>query len=213
MPIPGVLRRSRSPDARSVTTEPFETAAICLPWRATRLGAPDPESALPPDIPPASDPHSGTPGPLRPAGLRRRLASLVYDAILLTPVLFITAYVFLALTQGAQTPLLYALFRLWLVAVLGVYFVYCWRRSGQTLAMKTWHIRVARKDGSPLSTTEALARYLLALWSVLLLGAGFLWALVDRERQFLHDRLVGSRLFHEARDTTQREEGRGKGEE
>ena len=154
---------------------------------------------MPPQSPPAPAPSTGAPAPLRPAGLRRRLASLVYDAILLTPVLFITAYGCLALTQGAQTPVLQALFRLSLVAVLGAYFVYCWRRSGQTLAMKTWHIRVARKDGSPLSTTEALARYVLAVWSLLLLGAGFLWALIDRERQFLHDRLVGSRLFHEER--------------
>jgi uncharacterized RDD family membrane protein YckC len=61
--------------------------------------------------------------------------------------------------------------------------------------MKTWHIRVARQDGSPLSTTEAVARFLLALWGSFLLGAGFWWGFVDRERQFLHDRLVGSRLF------------------
>jgi uncharacterized RDD family membrane protein YckC len=163
-------------------------------------------------LPSAAAPGSGqrvtASAPLRPAGLLTRLASLVYDAILLTPVLFISAYVFLALTQGAQTPLLHALFRLWLIGVLGAYFVYCWRRSGQTLAMKTWHIRVARQDGSPLTMSQALARYLLALWSALLLGAGFLWALVDRERQFLHDRLVGSRLFREEGESVKR-----KGEE
>ena len=129
------------------------------------------------------------------APLPRRFASLAYEGILLIPVLFITAYLFLALTQGTRTPLVHALFQLWLVGVLGVYFVFCWSRSGQTLAMKTWRIRVARGDGSSLSAREALARFVLALWSFLLFGAGFWWAFVDRDHQFLHDRLVGSRLL------------------
>jgi len=120
---------------------------------------------------------------------------LVYEAILLIPVLFIAAYLFLALTHAARTPVVHALFQLWLLGVLATYFAYCWRRGGQTLAMKTWHIRLARRDGATLSTREALARFALALWSVSLLGAGFWWAFVDRERQFLHDRLVGTRLY------------------
>ena len=131
----------------------------------------------------------------RRAGLLRRFASLAYDTILLIPVLFIAAYLFLTLTQAATTALMHALFQVWLLAVLAVYFVYCWRRGGQTLAMKTWNIRVARQDGSALSTREAVARFLLALWGSLLFGAGFWWGLVDPEQQFLHDRLVGSRLF------------------
>ena len=142
---------------------------------------------------PAPTPVLG-PAP-RLAPLSRRFASLAYEGILLVPVLFITAYLFLALTQAARTPLVHALFQLWLVGVLGVYFVFCWSRSGQTLAMKTWRIRVARRDGSALSAREAFARFLLALWSFFLFGAGFWWAFVDRDHQFLHDRLVGSRLF------------------
>ena len=130
-----------------------------------------------------------------PASLARRFASLAYEAILITPVLFIAASLFLTLTQAARTPAVHALFQLWLLGVLAVYFVYCWRHSGQTLAMKTWHIRVARRDGSALSTREALARFLLALWGLGLFGAGFWWGLVDQDRQFLHDRLVGSRLL------------------
>ena len=109
--------------------------------------------------------------------------------------LFIAAYLFLALTHAARTPILHALFQLWLLGVLGAYFTYCWRRGGQTLAMKTWRIRVARQNGSALSTREAAARFLLAVWSLALVGGGFWWSFVDRERQFLHDRLLGSRLF------------------
>jgi len=132
---------------------------------------------------------------LRLAALLPRFASLGYEAILVIPVLFVAAYLFLALIQAGRTPLLQLVFRLWLLAVLGVYFVYCWRHGGQTLAMKTWRIRVARKDGSALSIRQASVRFLLALCSVLLCGAGFWWGFFDRERQFLHDRLTGSRLY------------------
>jgi len=110
-------------------------------------------------------------------------------------VLFVSAYLFLALTQAVRTPALHALFQVWLLGVLAAYFAYCWQRGGQTLAMKTWRIRVARRDGSPLSAREAVARFALAVWSLCLFGAGFWWGFIDRERQFLHDRLVGSRLY------------------
>lgn len=139
--------------------------------------------------------NQGLPTPPYRAGLLRRFASIGYEAVLLTPVLFIAAYLFLTLSHAARTPAVHALFQLWLLAVVAVYFVYCWRRSGQTLAMKTWHVRVARLDGTALSTREAFARFLLALWSLSLFGAGFWWAFLDPDRQFLHDRLVGTRLL------------------
>jgi len=149
--------------------------------------APDPRAAADPASAPVAAP--------RLAGLLPRFASLIYEAILLTPVLFISAYLFLALTHAVRTPVLHALFQLWLMGVLAAYFAYCWRRGGQTLAMKTWRIRVARQDGSALSRREALVRFALAVWSLSLFGAGFWWGFVDREHQFLHDRLIGSRLY------------------
>ena len=86
------------------------------------------------------------------------------------------------------------LFQLYLLAIGGAYFVYCWSHGGQTLPMKTWRFRVVRADGAPLSTARALHRFALALLGFLALGLGFLWALVDRDRQFLHDRLAGTAL-------------------
>jgi len=38
-------------------------------------------------------------------------------------------------------------------------------------------------------------RFCLALAGLALAGAGFWWALFDRDRQFLHDRLLGTRLI------------------
>jgi uncharacterized RDD family membrane protein YckC len=81
---------------------------------------------------------------------------------------------------------------LWLVG--GMYFVFSWIKTGQTLAMKTWCIKLESMNGELLSLNRAILRYLLATAGVMLFGAGFLWALFDREGLYLHDRLIGSRL-------------------
>ncbi|QDC43279.1 RDD family protein [Methylophilus medardicus] len=82
---------------------------------------------------------------------------------------------------------------LWLV--MGAYFVRCWVVSGQTLASQTWKFKVVSADGRLLDLPHAMMRYVLA--GVLLLPAGLTlwWALLDREQQFLHDRLLGSRII------------------
>lgn len=103
------------------------------------------------------------------------------------------------------------------LVVMGGYFAYCWSRSGQTLAMKSWGLRVVDRDNRRLSFGRALLRYALA-WTLLLPGlvavnltqthaaadavmffAGFLlmlgYARLDPQRQLLHDRLLGSRVI------------------
>ena len=78
--------------------------------------------------------------------------------------------------------------------VLLVYFVGFWSKSGQTLAMKTWHLRLQTHDGLPTRPMQALLRFLLCWPSIGLGGVGIVWALFDREGQFLHDRIAGTRL-------------------
>jgi uncharacterized RDD family membrane protein YckC len=129
------------------------------------------------------------------AGLLVRAASLVYEAILLVPLLFVGGWLFLAFTHDASSPVMRAAFRAWLLLLAGGYFAYCWVRGGQTLAMKTWRLRLATRDGGAVSWSRAAARYVLALVGLVLFGAGLLWALIDPQRQFLHDRLAGTRIF------------------
>lgn len=127
------------------------------------------------------------------AGLRRRLASLVYESLLLTGLLaltFMVPYLILGIGWNITAPG----WLLWVhvFVVLGAYFVWYWSRHGQTLAMQTWRLKVVRADGRPLTSATSWWRYLLSWPSVLCLGVGLLWALVDRDRQFLHDRLAGT---------------------
>ena len=136
-----------------------------------------------------------TPSPgLHAPGLGRRLASALYDLLMLAALVLVATFPFLAVfgdsTQGWRRHVL----QLWVVLVCGAYFVWFWTRGGQTLPMKTWRIRVVRFDGCPLEPARALHRYLLALLGLLAAGLGFAWALIDRDRQFLHDRLARTAL-------------------
>jgi uncharacterized RDD family membrane protein YckC len=134
-------------------------------------------------------------GAQRAPGILRRLACAIYESLLLAAVVLIATFPFLAILGGDATQgwRRHAL-QLWVLAVAGTYLVGLWTHGGQTLAMKTWRIRLVRDDGGPVGTGRAVHRYLLAALGLAALGLGFLWALFDRDRQFLHDRLAGTAL-------------------
>ena len=127
--------------------------------------------------------------------LARRLAAMVYELFLIFAVAFFAAWIFFFASgaRDATSGVLRRELQLFIVAVLAAYFLWCWLRGGQTLAMRAWHIRLV--DVTP---RKALLRFLLA---AALLPLSILWALVDRDGQFLHDRLAGTRLI-DARPTT-----------
>jgi uncharacterized RDD family membrane protein YckC len=79
--------------------------------------------------------------------------------------------------------------------IISGYFLWCWTHGGQTLAMKTWRIRVVDDHGKPLSAIHAASRLVLACAGLCLAGVGLWWALLDKENQFLHDRLAHTRLI------------------
>ena len=129
-------------------------------------------------------------------GMLRRLASMLYESMLLFAVAFLGTWLFqfaagtLAI-EGWRRHLL----QLFILAVFAAYFIWCWQRGGQTLAMKTWRIRVVTKDGHRrIPPRTALLRFAYAVLLVPTL-IGVFWAMVDRDRQFLHDRLAGSLLI------------------
>jgi uncharacterized RDD family membrane protein YckC len=141
---------------------------------------------------------------------------MVYEAMLLFGVLFISGWLFSTLLQQRHALYLRSILQDWLFLVLGTYFVWFWTHSGQTLAMKTWRIRLVSKDGHEVGTKRAIGRFLLAWlwiipglslawvlgvnnWLMILLPAinVMLWSLtiyLDPQRQFLHDRIVGTRI-------------------
>jgi uncharacterized RDD family membrane protein YckC len=136
---------------------------------------------------------------VEPASLRRRLASMLYESLLLLGVLaigFLGPLIVLGTAFDISVP--GWLEWLHLFVLCGAYFIWLWRRNGQTLAMQTWQLQVVdASTGQTPSLAKCLLRYVLAWPStlVLLSGIGILWtAFVDRDRQFPHDRLAGTVL-------------------
>ncbi len=137
------------------------------------------------------------------ASLRRRLACLLYESLLLLGVFaagFLLPQVLLGIALGATLP--GWLSWLHLFVLFGVYFVCLWRRNGQTLAMQTWQVQLVDEHGRPPSLARCLLRYALCWPGMLLLasGVGLIWtAFVDADRQFPHDRIAGTRLVFNPR--------------
>ena len=131
-----------------------------------------------------------------PAGIVRRLLCMSYELVLLSAILLVTVLL-PQILLGAFAHRLATGTVLWtqLFVVLLLYFLGFWLHGGQTLAMKTWRIRLASSNNRPIRPVQALLRYLLCWPSILFCGVGLFWALIDRDKQFLHDRLAGTCLL------------------
>ncbi|MBY0268191.1 MAG: RDD family protein [Burkholderiales bacterium] len=127
-------------------------------------------------------------------GLGRRLLCLIYEALLLTAVVLFSVAIATGIARLLDIPHPRLLTQIVLLLVCGCYFVLQWMRSGQTLPMKTWRMRIETRDGRPLDAAASLRRLILAMLGYGSAGITILWALFDRDRQFLHDRLAGTRL-------------------
>ncbi|MDO8962639.1 MAG: RDD family protein [Methylophilus sp.] len=124
----------------------------------------------------------------------KRIMASVYELLILIALWMLVTWLYVSLlgdaTQGAKRILLQAL--LW--GVTGFYFVVCWVKTGQTLAMQAWKMKVVHESGHLLTWREAIQRYVLASILMLALGLGFLYMLVNQRRLFLHDRLLGTQF-------------------
>lgn len=149
-------------------------------------------------------------------GLWRRMACWLYEGMLLFGVVFLSGYLFSTLSQTRNAMDNRNALQAFVFVIFGIYFVWFWAK-GQTLAMKTWNIRVVGVDGKAITQFRALGRYvlswlwflpsLLAAWVfhlnggesvVILLGWVVIWALLSRfhpQGQFWHDALAGTRLI------------------
>ena len=129
-----------------------------------------------------------------PPGLARRLAAIAYDCFLLVAVLILATALLMPFTGGQAIEPHNALYTAYLLAVSFGYFGWFWTHGGQTLGMRTWHMRLESVGRRAPSWSQALGRFAGACLSWLAFGAGFLWLLVDRDRLTWHDRLSGTRL-------------------
>lgn len=127
-------------------------------------------------------------------GLLRRLGSLLYETLVFVALWLLGSALFTMIYGGVAEGRQRWLLQLLCLLLISGYFLWCWTHGGQTLAMKTWRIRLVDASGSTPTLATAVRRYPLAAAGLLLGGAGLWWALLDSDGQFLHDRLAGTRL-------------------
>lgn len=118
--------------------------------------------------------------------------SLLYEALVLFGVLFVAVLLFMLFRDPHAIGAL-PFFQVYLFLVLLWYFSWFWTHGGQTVAMRAWRFRLERVDGKPVRFLQACLRFILGIlgWGSLL---SVVWVLFDRDKQFLHDRLAGTRL-------------------
>jgi uncharacterized RDD family membrane protein YckC len=161
------------------------------------------------------------------ASIRRRVAALGYEALLLVAMVFVAGFVFLpflrhdASRQTLTVPSSVARIVMFcvLAAAAGVYYIWCWSEGRRTLPQKTWRLQVVDRRGTPPTRKRALVRYVawwigpaLALVGYAVLQPGgharnalafaalnYCWVIVDPERQFLHDRVAGTIVVQDDR--------------
>lgn len=117
--------------------------------------------------------------------------------MLLTALILVMTFPFVGFTGGVVSTGSRVALQLYLAAICGLYFVWFWLNGGQTLPMKTWRLRLRTTSGDALDLKQAVLRYVAALLGLLPAGLTLWWALLDRDRQFLHDRLAQTRIIHE----------------
>lgn len=151
----------------------------------------------------------------------RRAACMIYEGMLLFGLVFLAGFLFDIVTDSRHGLKLRTARQIFLFLLISIYFVSAWHKSGQTLAMKTWHIRLLGADGRPLSWARLLRRYVL-MWvfplitamlieltarssqipavSLLIVFApfsNFIYTWLDPNQQFMHDRMCHTRLVHQ----------------
>ncbi|MBE9608415.1 RDD family protein [Chitinilyticum piscinae] len=157
----------------------------------------------------------------------KRLLALIYDTLLTSALVMVLGFAFHlnyklftgmdAAAIGKSAVALQLQF-IWVSAFTAAYFVFCWSRSGQTLALRTWRCRIVGRNDGTASILQCLLRFGLAslfylpplpLWFMArhdaslqplawlacgLAALPWIWAWVRRDRQLLHDTLAGTRI-------------------
>ncbi len=130
-------------------------------------------------------------------GLLRRLAAILYDALLVIALLFLATIPFIAVRGGEPVETGENLFyRGVLALVVYAFFVGFWSRSGRTLGMQSWGLQLQTNDDKIPSFGQASIRFFAALLSWAPAGLGFLWQLWDKDKLTWHDRISGTRLVY-----------------
>lgn len=141
--------------------------------------------------------------------LLRRLGVMLYDALLLTGILLFAILLFLAITgqlgnmeegvpMEVRNPGIRLGMQLYILTIAVGFYAGFWHKTGRTLGLQTWKLRVETMDGDRLSWSASILRFFVGVLSLLSGGLGFLWMYTNADRRTWHDLATNSRIVKTA---------------
>lgn len=121
-----------------------------------------------------------------PAGVPVRIGALVYDLLLVTALVMLTFALFLPFSGGEAVTGIWT--QLVIPGVTFAYYSFCWLKSGQTLGMLAWRLKLVNEKGGSVSFGQCLIRSLVAPFSIALAFLGYIWFYIGSAQQTWHDR-------------------------
>lgn len=144
------------------------------------------------------------------AGFFRRLAAIIYDALVAVAVGMCAALAFLValmicyqnglVNKGntehfmdffSQSVLFTTLMQIWVGLWVTGFFVWFWKNGGQTIGMRAWRLRLFSIDDTPMGYGRAIIRLISSLG-----GLGTLLVFIDfKNKLALQDRLSKTEIL------------------
>jgi uncharacterized RDD family membrane protein YckC len=121
----------------------------------------------------------------------RQLGSLGYECITTVALTFAIAFITTAILGSTHLTLLRSIVGTTILLGVSAYYILCWSTSGQSLAQKSWGLKILSRTGTRITAATAAKRMILSIvFNLTLIGPALLFAAKDN--QFPHDKILGT---------------------
>ena len=127
---------------------------------------------------------------------------MLYDSLLIFAVLFFATVLVLVFNEGESiesSPV----YNLYLILVIFLFYSWFWNKTGQTLGMRVWKIRIITEFGSNPSWPVSCLRLSFAILSFACFGLGYWWRLF--KPYTWHDKLSATRVIDVSEKTSKQQ--------
>ena len=119
--------------------------------------------------------------------LPRRLAAMIYDALIVIGLLIIAGAFASLVGAGKYQAFRDPTFTAYLIIVWFFYFALLWRSGGMTVGMRAWRVKIVPDEGDHLTWKACLTRFVTAFFSTAVLGLGLFWSFFEPQKRCWHD--------------------------
>ena len=131
-----------------------------------------------------------------PANIKRRIAAMIYDLLVLLAIFIFATYLVLPFTHGHAIKPGNFWYQIYLLSICFGFYAGFWYWRGQTLGMLAWRIKLYSSDGNALKFWQVVIRFFVAIFTLSFFGIGFLWIFTNKNRRSLYDIAAKTVVVH-----------------